>query len=94
MSLLIMTLLIMSSCQIWQDRPHIAPVERCSVSFQFEKCRCVQYDIYNAKTEGEGYDKPLEYCEDIVGFKAEDWLKDISPWAKENIRMYDDNRRK
>ena len=93
MKALIMMLLITlnSSCKTLYKRPKIKPKERCAYSVQFESCRCRMYDLYNAKPSGSGYDMPADYCDDILGFKVEDWLKSITPWAKENIRLYDDS---
>lgn len=94
MKILMMTSLIMlNSCTI-TGRPYIKPTERCGYSAKFDKCRCVMYDLYNAKKQGEGYDMPAEYCDDVIGFKAGDWLKRITPWAKRNIRSYDDSQDK
>ena len=75
-------------------RPYIKPIERCGYSVQFDKCRCISYSLYEAEKIGEGYDMPAEYCDDIIGFKVENWLKDITPWAKLNIRLYNDRARK
>ena len=91
MKALMMILLIMfSGCNTSGKRPYIKPVERCGYSVQFNKCRCVSYDIYNAKKKGVGYNMPPEYCDDIVGFKAKSWLESVTPWARKNIRMYED----
>ena len=91
-ALTMMLLTMFSSCNVVTVRPYIEPQERCAYSSQFNKCRCIEYDIYNVKTIGEGYDMPAEYCDDIVGFKAEAWLKAITPWGRENIRTYEDAR--
>ena len=80
----LLIILILTACK----SPVISYKERCAVSFTFDKCRCVQYDIMSAQAIGEGYDKPLRYCDDIVGFHAQDWAKEITPWAKKSIRYY------
>lgn len=80
----ILIILILTACK----SPVIKSKERCAVSFTFDKCRCINYDIMNAQSIGEGYDMPLSYCDDIVGFHAQDWAKDITPWAKKSIRFY------
>jgi len=86
---LMLTLLLTSSCV---TRPHISNKERCSVSFKFKKCICYEYSLMAAKRVGPATRYPLQACEDITGFHAEDWAKDISPWAHENIRAYNDSR--
>lgn len=91
MKILITTLLIMlSSCTVTGRRAYIKPVERCGYSSQFSKCRCIIYDMYNARSQGKGWDAPLNKCDDFYGFHVQDWKQVISPWAKNNIRMYND----
>lgn len=46
------------------------------------------YDFHKAESFGLGYDKPLEYCDDIGGFSAKSWGESITPWAKESIKYY------
>jgi len=48
------------------------------------------YDIQNATRISEAVDYPIEYCEDLVGFSAKSWANDITPWARESIRFYND----
>tara|TARA_Y100000296_G_C5180060_1_gene263670 strand:- start:10233 stop:10565 length:333 start_codon:yes stop_codon:yes gene_type:complete len=84
-------LIMLSGCTATGKRPYIKPVERCGYSVEFNKCRCISYDLYNAKKASEGYNRPPEYCDDIVGFRAKDWLEGITPWARENIRMYENS---
>jgi hypothetical protein len=93
MKIAMMTLLILSSCKLRFPRPQIEPQERCVVSLKFNKCRCIKFDLYNWKTIGKGYDREIEHCDDLIGFSIEDWATRISPWAKENIRLYEDNKR-
>jgi hypothetical protein len=71
-------------------QPIIAPQERCALSFQFNKCRCHLYDLQKAERVTEPADYPIEYCEDLVGFSAKAWAADITPWARESIRFYND----
>lgn len=71
-------------------QPVIKPQERCALSFQFNKCRCHLYDLAKAVRVSEPADFPLEYCEDLVGFSAKSWASDITPWARESIRFYND----
>lgn len=75
------------SCQT----PKIDPVVRCAVSFQFKKCRCHNYDLMNQKRISEAWDEPLDVCDDIVGFFAEDWAEEITPWMKE-VRRFGEDR--
>ena len=37
-----------------------------------------------------GTKHPLKACDDLTGFYADKWAKRITPWAKENIRVYND----
>lgn len=93
MKMLIMTLLILSSCRSWYPRPTIEPLERCTYSNQFNKCRCIMFDLYNWKRIGDGYDRESDYCDDLTGFHAKDWAIEITPWVRENIRYYEQARR-
>lgn len=49
------------------------------------------FDVMNYRRVSDAYDKDLQYCEDLTGFTAEDWITDIKPWAKESIDYYKDN---
>lgn len=90
---IMMSLTSFSACKLRFPRPQIDPQERCVLSIQFEKCRCIMFDLYNWQSIGEGYDMSFDYCDDIIGFSIDDWAQEISPWAKENIRLYEDNKR-
>jgi len=71
-------------------KPTILPQERCALSLAFDKCRCHLYDLETATRVSEARDYPLEYCEDLVGFSAGTWAAEITPWARESIRFYED----
>ena len=73
-------------------RPRIKDKERCTASFKFNLCVCAPYSLMRAKRSGRELIHPIEYCDDITGFHAEAWKKDITPWARENIRAYNDGR--
>jgi hypothetical protein len=81
--------LIFSGCRT-VGQPVIAHQLRCTISMQFNKCRCHLYDLPNAVRVSEAQDYPLEYCEDLTGFTPTSWASDITPWARESIRFYND----
>jgi hypothetical protein len=76
-SLLILTLLLIYSCE--PEDYEIKPLERCAYSHEFQICACSMYDLMKMKKVGEAYEKPVEYCDDIVGFHKEDWASEITP---------------
>lgn len=57
-------------------------LERCTYSHTFSKCRCHLYDLMKFERVSDAYDKPVEYCNNITGFFAKDWLEEISPKGK------------
>lgn len=87
MRVLILTLLLMSSCK----RPFIGIVERCTSSFHFDKCICYDYNLMTVKRISKERKMPIEYCDDITGFHARDWKTRITPWGKKNIRAYNNS---
>ena len=88
-----MTLLMICSVLVACDPPSIDPQERCTVSFEFNKCRCHLYDLMKQKRIGDAYDKEITYCDDVTGFHANDWLTEVTPWAKELRRWGNDECR-
>lgn len=90
MKLLIILLLTISSACRNIGQPVIKYQLRCTISTQFNKCRCHYYDLASAVRVSEAQDYPFNYCEDLTGFSPEAWAKDITPWARESIRFYDD----
>lgn len=88
----ILILMLLLTCSCVSSRPYISYKERCSISFKFKTCICYDYDLMSAKRVSEPVKHPIEKCEDITGFHAKDWLESITPWAHENIRMYNDSK--
>lgn len=89
MKLIIILLLTISSCRTI-GLPVIKPQLRCAISFQFDKCRCHEYDLMKATRVSGPQDYPISFCEDLIGFSAKSWAADITPWARESIRFYND----
>ena len=52
-------------------------VERCVINVELYKCRCHKYEINSEYVGriGESYDKPVEYCNTLVGFTPENWTE-------------------
>lgn len=53
--------------------PKIDPVERCVISFDFQKCRCHMYKFDNPPGErrvSDSYDEPIAYCHNAVAFRT------------------------
>lgn len=86
--------------------PKIDTQIRRVYSLKFDTCYCQFYELNNveALTELETCedfffknfpDLPtlpnIEYCDDLVGYSAKAWAKDITPWAKEVRRWGEDN---
>ena len=60
----------------------------------FGKTRCHQYDLMKQKRVSDAIDYPLSDSDDNVGFHAFTWAKEITPWAKESRRYYEDTCKK
>jgi hypothetical protein len=53
------------------------------------------YDVHTMERVGPSYDMPLEYCEDFVGFHADDWALELTPKLKklmEYAKKYQDKQ--
>ena len=85
-------LMMLSACAC--GVPKIEPQERCVVSFTFDKCRCHMYDIMSHERVSDAYDMDVEYCDDVIGFRAKVWLEEITPWMKELFRWWEDRNGK
>lgn len=84
MKMLIIALLTMSSASCVRN----VITTRCNVSFQFDRCRCYQYDLLNTNRLSDPIDYPLEDCEGIVGFYDTEWAEKITPAIKDLRRRY------
>jgi hypothetical protein len=75
MNMILMLLLtIFPSCQSISYATH---VERCVILLTHNKCRCHTYEIneeYIGRI-GASYDKPLQYCDKLVGFTPVNWTE-------------------
>lgn len=68
----------------------VKPLPMCDVSFHFSRCRCrcfnlntfSQVDDSKCGDDFESGNFPLEKCEDISGFLADDWAKEVRPKIK------------
>ena len=63
-------------------------VERCAYSAQFDICACHDYDFWKAERVSEPRENGGEYCDDIVGYHAEDWANKITPSKKYVYKKY------
>ena len=76
--ILISLLITFSGCSPWALKAvlkEIKPVERCVLSQKFNKCRCHQYDFLKAERVSDSYDKEITYCENLIGFRPDEWKK-------------------
>lgn len=80
--LLIILLMIFNSCAYFEKSNNHLFVERCANLVQFNKCRCHDYDLFAAQRISKAVDRPLKYCENLVGFSAESWATLITPEIK------------
>jgi len=78
--------------------PEMPTVERCTTVIEFDKCRCHLYDINRLERISSAYDKSMDYCDNLTGFHAEDWAKEITPkgkymikWAKQHCGKEESN---
>ena len=76
----ILFLILCSSCV------NIPVMQRCHVSFVFNKCRCGMYDMNLDEFVTIPQDYPLSHCNNLVGFSYEDWQVELSPRLKEICR--------
>lgn len=63
-------------------RHQIPSVEFCDISFEFNRCRCRQFDMNNWEAVGTAQDFPIEYCEGVAGPKLPDIAVDVRPRVK------------
>lgn len=71
---LILTVLLMTLLSCHAPETH---VERCVINVELYKCRCHTYEInkdYVGRI-GKSYDKPIEYCNTLVGFTPQNWTE-------------------
>lgn len=89
MKLILMLLLIISSsCQTF---PKVKVLERCVISVDSNKCRCHSYQISekNIGRVSESIDRSIEYCDKLIGFRAESWTE-LRVWFEEIYLWLDD----
>jgi len=73
--LMMLSMIFLSGCQA----PEIRDRERCLIVLRKDnitpRCRCHQYHIGRDKVGkvGDSYNKPLEYCDRLVGFRPDEW---------------------
>ena len=79
-----------SSCKSTQ----LGVKELCTYSYQFDTCICRQYDLKNLKSVSESFEYEVEYCDDVTGFKAQQWASDLIPKLKYAKRKYRDLERR
>lgn len=74
--------------------PQIRPQIRVLWSSVFNQCYCQDYDLneMNALNDFKACD--FSYCDDLVGFQADAWAKDITPWGRAVIRYGEDSCKK
>lgn len=71
--------------------PQIAPQTRVLNSQKFGKCFCQTYDLNAPANIDKFVECAMENCDDMVGFKADAWAYDITPWGKELRRWGEDS---
>lgn len=71
--------------------PKMDDHERCVVSVKFNKCRCHIYRVSSEKVGriSDSYDKPLNYCNNLVGFKPSIWIEYVL-WFEEVFEAVND----
>jgi hypothetical protein len=95
-------LFLISSCNCFKIKNDIRRVW----SLKFNECRCQWYSFRNASKIddlkpcedffSENFpDSPQlpnhDYCDDLVGFSARSWAKNITPHARETIACVEDD---
>lgn len=79
----LLTLALLVACKA----PSIDPQIRSIWSFEFDQCYCQLYDLNKIEPLEPLYKCDFTFCEDLVGFKANIWTNEITPWGKE-VRAY------
>lgn len=66
--------------------------ERCVLSVEFQKCRCHQYRVSASQVGrvSESVDRPIEYCEDLVGFQPKAWVRYVI-WIEDVFQAVEDH---
>jgi hypothetical protein len=65
----------------------IKPLEKCSISFKLQRCRCRMFDLNTWTTLGEATNHPLDYCDGISGYRITDEAEEIRPKVKAMSRL-------
>ena len=75
---IMLLMIFLNSCGFPQIKP---PLERCVVSFEYQKCRCHLYEISknNIGRISDSIDHPIEYCENLIGFRPDEWSR-LAVW--------------
>jgi hypothetical protein len=79
----------LAGCQV----PEFREVTRRVWSFKFDQCYCQAYDLNNPGPLEELYKCEKRFCDDILGFSADEWALDITPTGKELRRWGQDECR-
>jgi len=97
MMILILLLIISLNvgCRGTIKLPPIVDQERCIISLEFNKCRCHMYRVSHKEIGrvGESTNKPLEYCDKLIGFKSSAWIN-YALWFEEVFQIVADENRK
>ena len=69
---LLIVLISVAACR----PPEIQNIERCIVSTDYNICRCHDYQITPERISrtSESRDYPIEYCNNMVGFRPNHWV--------------------
>jgi hypothetical protein len=93
-ALILLALATFSACK----GPQIKNQVRRVWSVQFDTCYCQWYNLNEVRKVTDFVPcadfyalnfpdlPPQEYCDDLVGFSAPIWAKQITPWGKEVLR--------
>lgn len=89
-SLILLLTIFLSSCAHVQ-LPILEDQERCVVSIELNRCRCHMYRVTKEKVGrvSESVNKPISYCEKLVGFKPTSWIKFVL-WFEEAFEAVED----
>lgn len=90
MSLILPLMICLNGCSKI-NLPTIEDQERCVASIKFNKCRCHTYKVSKEKIGrvSDSVDKPLNYCDNLVGFSPKSWVNYVL-WFEEIFIAVDD----
>ena len=86
MLMMMLGMICFTSC----DPDYIDNQEVCEVSFKFNRCRCLWYNLNEMRATSEAVNYPIDYCNGFTGIRSTHLASEVIPKVKDNIRYCND----